>query len=54
LLQAGEVDKAATALDGLMVPALSRSVCRIADQYRGLLINAGLSLTSPRQFKVVT
>lgn len=54
LLQAGEVDRAATALNALMVPALSRSVCRIADQYRGLLMNAGLSLTAPRQFKVVT
>lgn len=54
LLQAGEVDKAATALDTLMVPALSRAVCRIADQYRCLLMNAGLSLTSSRQFTVVS
>jgi hypothetical protein len=36
-----------------MMPALSRSVCRIADQYGVLLKDAGLSLIAPVKLKVV-
>jgi hypothetical protein len=53
LLQQNESEKAADVLDTLMVPALSRSVCRIADQYGGLLKDVGLSLIAPVKLKVV-
>jgi hypothetical protein len=53
LLQQNESAKAADVLDPLMMPALSRSVCRIADQYGALLKDAGLSLITPAKLKVV-
>ncbi|MEJ6705169.1 MAG: hypothetical protein QNL15_13360 [Pseudomonadales bacterium] len=53
LLQQDESQKAADLLGALMMPALSRSVCRVADQYRVLLKEAGLSLIAPAKLKVV-
>ena len=53
LLQQNESAKAAEVLDTLMMPALSRSVCRFADQYVVLLTDEGLSLIAPTKLKVV-
>jgi hypothetical protein len=53
LLQKNESEKAGDVLDTLMMPALSRSVCRIADQYCVLLKHAGLSLIAPAKLKAV-
>ena len=53
LLRQGNTQGAAESLEPVMLPGLSRTLCRIADLYQASLTSSGLTFENPRALTLV-
>ncbi len=54
LLQREQASAGATLMEHMMLPGLSRTFCRLADEYQQLLQAAGMTLDNPRTLHLVS